>query len=114
MLSLLAQNGQQQVNPLVSLLFPLLLIVVFYFLLIRPQSQRRRAQMRMQQELAVGDDVVTTGGIYGTVTEIDDDYGIVTVEVAPDTEVRFARAAIAQRLVDDEEVEDVEEAEPGS
>jgi preprotein translocase subunit YajC len=70
--------------------------------------------MRMQQELAVGDDVVTTGGIYGTVTEIDDDYGIVTVEVAPDTEVRFARAAIAQRLVDDEEVEDVEEAEPGS
>jgi preprotein translocase subunit YajC len=116
MLSVLAQaNGQQAANPLVSLLFPVLLIAVFYFLLIRPQNQRRRAQMRMQTELQVGDDVVTTGGIYGTVTEIDDEFGIVTLEVAPDTEVRFARAAIAQRLVEDEEVaEEPEEAEPGS
>jgi preprotein translocase subunit YajC len=115
MLGILAQGSETQtVNPLVSLLFPLLLIVVFYFLLIRPQGQRRRAQTQMQAELEVGDDVVTTAGIYGKVIEIDDDYGIVTVEVAPDTEVRFARAAIAQRLVDDEELDDVEEAEPGS
>ena len=70
--------------------------------------------MQMQTQLEVGDDIVTTAGIYGTVTEIDDDYGIVTVEVAPETEVRFARAAIAQRLVDDEEMDDVEEAEPGA
>jgi preprotein translocase subunit YajC len=115
MLGILAQSSEtQSVNPLVSLLFPLLLIVVFYFLLIRPQTQRRRAQMRMQTELEVGDDVVTTAGIYGTVTEIDDDYGIVTLEVAPDTELRFARAAIAQRLVDGDEIDEVEEAEPGA
>ena len=113
MLGILAQNTQTT-NPLVSLLPLLLLFVVFYFLLIRPQSQRRRQQMQMQTELEVGDDVVTTAGIYGTITEIDDDYGIVTLEVAPDTEVRFARAAVAQRLVDDEEFEDVEGSEPGS
>ncbi len=40
---------------------------------------------------------MTTAGIYGTVTEIDDDFGIVTVEVAPGTEIRLARAAVAQR-----------------
>jgi preprotein translocase subunit YajC len=106
-----------QPNPIVSFL-PLLLIgVVFYFLLIRPQNQRRRAQMEMQSSIEVGDEIVTTAGIYGTITEIDDDYGIVTLEVAPNTEIRLARAAVATRLMDDEEFDDedeVEGAEPGS
>jgi preprotein translocase subunit YajC len=114
MLAILSQ--QTQANPIVAFLPLLLMGVVFYFLLIRPQSQRRRAQMQMQNELEVGDEVVTTAGIYGTITEIDDDYGIVTLEVAPDTEVRFSRAAVAQRLVDDEmdNEDEVEGAEPGS
>ena len=115
MLALIAATTTQP-NPIVSFL-PLLLIgVVFYFLLIRPQNQRRRAQMQLQNEIDVGDEIVTTAGIYGTVTEIDDDYGIVTLEVAPNTEIRIARAAIATRLMDDDdELEDeVEGAEPGS
>jgi preprotein translocase subunit YajC len=98
---------------------PLLLIgVVFYFLLIRPQNQRRRAQMEMQSAIEVGDEIVTTAGIYGTITEIDDDFGIVTLEIAPNTEIRLARAAVATRLMDDEELDEeedeVEGAEPGS
>jgi preprotein translocase YajC subunit len=114
MLALLAQ-AQPQANPLVGILPLLLMGVVFYFLLIRPQSQRRRAQMQMQADLEIGDDVVTTAGIYGTVTEIDEDFGIVTLEVAPNTEIRMSRAAVAQRLVDDEDMDDeVEEAEPGA
>jgi preprotein translocase subunit YajC len=117
MLAILAQ--QNQANPIVAFLPLLLMGVVFYFLLIRPQNQRRRAQMQMQSDVEVGDEVVTTSGIYGTITEIDDDYGIVTVEVAPNTDIRMARAAIAQRLVDDDEFVDededeVEGAEPGS
>jgi preprotein translocase subunit YajC len=71
----------------------------------------------MQADIEVGDEIVTTAGIYGAVTDIDDDFGIVTVEVAPGTEIRMARAAVAQRLVDDEELEgedEVEGAEPGS
>jgi preprotein translocase subunit YajC len=115
MLAILSQ--QTQANPIVAFLPLLLMGVVFYFLLIRPQSQRRKAQMSMQNELEVGDEVVTTAGIYGTITEIDDDYGIITVEVAPNTEVRFSRAAVAQRLLDDDEMDDedeVEGAEPGS
>ncbi len=117
MLAILAQ--QNQANPVVAFLPLLLMGVVFYFLLIRPQNQRRRAQAQMQSDVEVGDEVVTTAGIYGTITEIDDDYGIVTVEVAPNTDIRMARAAIAQRLVDDDEFVDededeVEGAEPGS
>jgi preprotein translocase subunit YajC len=117
MLAILAQ--QNQANPIVAFLPLLLMGVVFYFLLIRPQNQRRRAQVQMQSDVEVGDEVVTTSGIYGTITEIDDDYGIVTVEVAPNTDIRMARAAIAQRLVDDDEFVDededeVEGAEPGS
>ena len=115
MLAMLAQNNQA--NPLVGLLPLLLMGVVFYFLLIRPQNQRRRAQMQMQSDIEVGDEIVTTAGIYGTITDIDDDFGIVTLEVAPNTDIRIARAAVAQRLVEDEELEDedeVEGAEPGS
>ena len=58
---------------------------------------------------------MTTAGIYGTITEIDDDFGIVTVEVAPGSEIRLARAAVATRLADDDEFEKdkVEGAEPG-
>ena len=111
--------AQTQANPIVAFLPLLLMGVVFYFLLIRPQNQRRRAQLEMQSDVEVGDEIVTTAGIYGTITEIDDDYGIVTVEVAPNTDIRMARAAIAQRLVDDDEFVDededeVEGAEPGS
>ena len=115
MLAILAQ--QQSPNALVGLLPLLLMGVVFYFLLIRPQNQRRRAQMEMQSNVDVGDDVVTTAGIYGTITEIDEDYGTVMLEIAPNTEIRVSRAAIAQRLVDDDEYQgedEVEGAEPGS
>ena len=114
MLAILSQNATP--NPITPFVMLLLLGAIFYFLLIRPQNQRRRAQMQMQSELDVGDEIVTTAGIYGTITEIDDDFGIVTIEVAPNTEIRFSKAAVAQRLVEDEVdgEDDVEGAEPGS
>jgi len=116
MLAILAQ--QQSPNALVGLLPLLLMGVVFYFLLIRPQNQRRRAQMEMQSNVDVGDEVVTTAGIYGTITEIDEEYGTVMLEIAPNTEIRVSRAAIANRLVDDDDEyqgeDEVEGAEPGS
>jgi preprotein translocase subunit YajC len=117
MLAILAQNAQPA-NPLGGLLFIVPLGLIFYFMLIRPQNQRRRAQMELQAAVQVGDEIVTTAGIYGTITEIDDDYGIVSLEVAPGIEIRIARAAVATRLMDDEEEledeDEVEGAEPGS
>src|SRR6266540_4125681 len=64
---------------------PLLLIVllfgVMYFLMIRPQQKRRREAQKMQSTLGPGDEVVTVGGLYGTVSSMDDE--TVTLEVSP-------------------------------
>jgi preprotein translocase subunit YajC len=74
------------------------LIVIIAFLLlwlivVRPQRKRQNQQQQMLSELRVGDEVLTAGGIYGTVSRLDDDH--VTVKIASGTEVRVARRAIA-------------------
>jgi preprotein translocase subunit YajC len=76
------------------LLFIVLLFGVMYFLMIRPQQKRRREAMQMQSALGPGDQVVTIGGMHATVVAIDDD--VVTVEIAPGVNVRYARPAIAR------------------
>ena len=95
-------------GSLISLALPLLMIVGFYFLLIRPQRTRQRAQQSLLASLEVGDEVMTTGGIFGSIVEIDEDEGVVTVEIAPGTRVRMLRQGIAQRFVEDED-EDLDE-----
>ena len=103
MISVLAQTSDGQGGSLIGLLFPLVLMGgVFYFLLIRPQRMRQRQQQSLLGRLRIGDDVMTSGGLFGTVKRIDEDTDTVTVEIAPGTEVRMLRRAIAQRLVEDE------------
>ena len=90
-------------------------IIVIAFLLIwlivvRPQRRRQTQQQQMVSELRVGDEVLTAGGIYGTVSGIEDDQ--VTVQIAPNTEVRVARRAIAGVTPEPEPGED--EGEDGS
>ena len=102
-LQMLAQNGgdkTQTTNPLVTLL-PLLGIgAVFYFLLIRPQQRQRRAQQELVRSIEVGDEVITSSGLFGRVVELDDND--VVLEVAPQTRLRFIRGAISRRLTEDE------------
>lgn len=91
-------------------LVPLLLMgAVFYFLLIRPQQRRQRDQRSLLDSLHVGDDVVTIGGVIGTIREVDDSE--VTLEVAPDVDVRFLRSAIARKIQYEDE-EPQEQLEP--
>ena len=101
-LGILAQEAQSG-SSLVGLALPVLMIVGFYFLLIRPQRNRQRAQQALVASLEVGDDVMTSGGIFGTIIDIDDDEGTVTVEIAPGTRVRMLRQGISQRLVEDDD-----------
>jgi preprotein translocase subunit YajC len=101
MVELLAQESSG--GSLVAFL-PLILIgVVFYFLLIRPQSRRAKAQKELLSTVEVGDDIMTTAGIYATVTAIDEDDDVVTIEVAPGTRIRMARAGISRILRDEAE-----------
>ena len=103
LVELLAQEGGESANPLISLAPLLLMGVVFYFLLIRPQRTRQRQQQALLASLEVGDEVMTSGGMFGTITEIDDDAGTVTVEIAPGTRVRMLRQGISQRFVEEED-----------
>jgi preprotein translocase subunit YajC len=75
------------------------MVVVFYFLLWRPQQRRMRAVRMLQAELAEGDEVLTTSGIFGRIVKLGDDD--LELEVAPATVIRVARGAIGQRLGDD-------------
>ncbi len=73
----------------------LIIIAAFgflYFVLVRPQKRRQLESQRMLSSLAVGDEVVTAGGIYGEITELLEDD--VMVEIAPELRVRVARRAI--------------------
>jgi len=94
--------------------FLILLAVLFgamYFLMIRPQKRQRAAQQTLLNSLEVGDDVMTAGGIFGTIVDIDEDEDVVTVEIAPGTRIRMVRAGITRRLVEDVDVEDDEDAD---
>jgi len=86
----------------------ILLVAVMYFLMIRPQQRRRREAQELQSRLGAGDEVVTIGGLYGTIVEADDE--TVTLEIAPGVHARYARPAIA-RVISRAESEEEEEEE---
>lgn len=89
---------------LVTFLPIILIVVVFYFLLIRPQQKRQRKQRELVNSIESGDRVVSIGGLYGTVTNVDED--VVRLEVAPGTTVTMAKQAINRRINEDEDAED--------
>jgi preprotein translocase subunit YajC len=82
-----------------SLIFLGLLIAIFYFMLIRPQKRRVQAHKHLIESVEVGDEVVTIGGAHGIVRGIGDDD--IRLEVAPGTEIRFIKSAIARRVTED-------------
>jgi preprotein translocase subunit YajC len=88
-----------------------LMLGVMYVLMIRPQRQRQAQQQSMIDNAGVGDDVLTTGGIYGTITQVEGDD--VVVELAPELTVHMTRRGIAAVLPPEEEEadDDVEEDE---
>jgi preprotein translocase subunit YajC len=71
---------QQGGNPYGSLIFLVLIIVVFYFFMIRPQVKRQKELTNYRNSLKKGDKIVTTGGIYGKIAEIEDQAIIIEVE----------------------------------
>lgn len=88
-------------------LLPLVLIfVVMYFLLIRPQQKRSQEQQKLVASLEPGDEVVTIGGIFGDIVEVDD--GEVILEVYDGTQMRFLRSAIARKVLPESEFEEEE------
>jgi len=79
-----------------GLLFPIILIAIMYFLMIRPQMKRAKEHRAMLDKLAKGDEIITNGGIAGTVADIGDNF--VTVEIADNVRVRVQKGAIGNVL----------------
>ena len=79
-----------------TLLFPIILIGIMYFLMIRPQMKRQKEHRAMLEKLSRGDEVITNGGIAGSVVEIGESF--ITVEIASGVQVRLQKGAIANVL----------------
>ena len=79
-----------------SLIFLVLLIAIFYFMLIRPQKKRVEQHQNLLSSIGVGDEVVTIGGLHGTVRSIGAED--VEIEAAPGVTMRFVKTAIARRV----------------
>ena len=91
----------------------ILLLIPFamYFFLIRPQRRRMREQQALQRSIQVGDDVITSSGIYGTITGEDGENRF-WLEIDDDVQIRIARAAVQGRAsADDDDADDDGDAE---
>ena len=86
--------GQQSIVSMLAL--PALFVIVFYFLLIRPQTKRQKEQRQMVNDLKVGDEVISSGGIVGRLTQMKGDF--VSVMTNGQTELTLQKSAIAAVL----------------
>jgi preprotein translocase subunit YajC len=92
-----------------------LLFGVLWFAMIRPQRAKVQAQQRLLSTVEVGDEILTVGGIYGIVQEVepDEDGGDLVVEIAEGIHVRIARKALAT-VIKPEEDDDEDDADEDS
>ena len=101
------QAGSGGGSTFIGLLPIILLIGLMYFLMIRPQSRRRREAQQMQSALVPGDEIQTVGGLFATVTDVDDES--VILEPSPGVSLRFARGAVARVITKQPTAEDVDD-----
>ncbi len=93
-------------------LLPILLIIgALYAFMIVPQQRRMKAHQALLNSLKEGDLVVTSAGIHGAIAEVEND--VVWVEVAPEVELKIAKAAITEKVneADDDDDDDEDEDE---
>ncbi len=95
---LMAPQQGTDANPIMTFLPMILIIVVFYFFMIRPQVKRQKELKKFRESLAKGDKVVTTGGIYGKVAEIKENY--VLLQVDDNVKLRVDKAAVVKDMSD--------------
>src|SRR5262245_66598969 len=86
------------------------MLVLLWALLIRPQRSRQRQQSELLSSVEPGDEILTVGGLYGIVQEIDDEDDLV-VEVAEGIHVRIARRALAAVVKPEDEDDEAEETD---
>ena len=105
--SLLASSGGGGGAAILQLGILLLIPFAMYFFMIRPQRRRVREQKELQQSIHVGDEVVTTSGMYGKITGEDGEARF-WLEIDDDVQIRVARAAVQGKVQEDDASEPTE------
>ena len=109
--SLIANADGGSGGSILSFLFLPLILLAMYFLMIRPQRKRMREQQTLQRSIEVGNDVVTTSGIFGTITGEDGPNRVwLEIDDENDVQIRIARAAI-QNVVTPEDLDDADDVD---
>ncbi len=91
-----APAASGQTGAIMQMLPLLLIFVVFYFLLIRPQTKRAKEHRAMVAALGKDEEVATSGGILGRITELSDQF--LTIEIADGVRVKVQRHTVSQVL----------------
>lgn len=91
-----AQNGGDP-NLFMSLLPILIIFAIIYFLMIRPQSKRQKEKEQMLENLRKGDEVITTGGIHGTIEGIKEKENQIVLRIAKDVKITISKSSIASQ-----------------
>ncbi len=88
----LASSPNQQVSPLIQLIPFALVLAIFYFVILLPMKKKQKKVQEFLDSLKVGDKVVTTGGLFGSIAKLSDQ--VVQLQVAPNVRVDISKAAI--------------------
>ena len=92
--TILLQAQGQQGGGMSMIIMLVVLFAIMYFFMIRPQNKKQKEIQKFRNELTVGQDVITIGGVYGTIKSIDEVANTVTLVVATGVKIVFAREAI--------------------
>lgn len=107
----MAQQAGGGGNGFMTLLLFGALILGMYFLLIRPQQKRRREMLEQQQNLRIGDEIVTIGGLYGTVVALDDE--TMTLHISEGVTAKYARQAFGKLVTRNETITEANDDDSG-
>ena len=92
-----AEEGGSIMDTIISFAPIVIVVIVFYFMLIRPQQKKDKEDRAMRENLEIGDEIVTIGGIVGLVVSIKED--TVVVETGSDrSKIRILKSAVAQNI----------------
>lgn len=87
-------QAQGQGGGMGMIIMLVVLFAIMYFFMIRPQNKKQKEIQKFRNELTIGQEVVTIGGVYGTIKSIDEVANTVTLEVATGVKIIFAKEAI--------------------
>ena len=99
MSSLYAQSATATGGTIGALLPFVLMFVIIYFLIIRPQRKKQKSHKNMLENLKVGDEVITNGGIKGVIANLKQNKGIISLKIADNVKIEILRSAISTIII---------------